>query len=260
MTEQTAAEFPDWIQRALQIGAAVHVTLPDRDGFFKTRVEDVALPLLAVGIPLERGKPVFVRVGETVSMMVLGPRYPVRMKVRLVRMTSKPIPMWIVEVPPADEIEVVHRRRAVRVPVRLELAVQKRPPEEEENGSEQHPTPPEKRRRRRRKKEDAFDDDAPVLKGQAVDLSITGVRMAVFGHLDIGDRVRMEIEFPWGIEVLYGRVASIIPTDGSSLQVPSSRPLYTYGVEFEPLDVQREQEIQRFLIQRQQELRLRGAF
>lgn len=253
MTERTAAEFPEWIQRVLRVTAPAYVTVPGRNGFYKTRVEDVALPLLAIGIPLEQGKPIFVRVGETVSIMVVGPRYPVRMKARIVRMTSKPIPMWIVEVPPAEEIEVVHRRRAVRVPVRLNLAVQKRPPEEEG-------APSEARAARRRRKEDAFGDDAPVLKGQAVDLSITGVRMAVFGHLDVGDRVRIEIEFPWGIEVLYGRVARVIPSETTSTPVPSSRPLYQYGVEFEPLDIQLEQEIQRYLIQRQQELRLRGAF
>jgi len=231
--------LPRWLERAVQVNTTAYVTIPGRDKQYRTRIEDVGGRMVALAIPYDRGAPLWVSPGSTIGLMVMGPVCPLRMKVRIVRLVNKPLPMWVVELPPDDEIEAVQRRRAVRVPVLLDVEVRPQPSGSEGPDREQ---------------------EELVLRGQVVDISATGARITVRGNLEVGDGVHLKVSFPWGSEAVEGRVVSRVPTREMRMGVRSglTEPLFSYGVEFRDVRPRLEDQICRFVLERQSEMRARG--
>lgn len=233
--------LPRWLERAVQVNTTVYVTIPGRDDPYRTRIEDVGGRMVALAIPYERGVPLSVSAGSTIGLTVMGPVCPLRMNARIVRLVSKPVPMWVVELPPNEEIEPVQRRRAVRVPVLLDAEVQR-----QDSGTE---APHE-----------AQEQQEPVLRAQVVDISATGARITVWGNLEVGDGIRLKVSFPWGSEAMEGRVVSRVPTRERRMRVHRgiTEPLFNYGVEFRGVGSRLEDQICRFVLERQTEMRARG--
>lgn len=241
-----ARGLPKWLQRILQVNTTVVVALPDRDMRYRTRIEDVGGNRLAIGAPFEQGHAVHVPLQQPVSLTVMGPTAPIRMMTRVVQTVRRPLPLWIVEVPPEDEIEVVQRRRSVRVAVMLDVVAQRQPVPGEGEGEGAA--------------DGAGGGQPPAFWGQVVDISGTGLRMVLRGHLDVEDPVVMRVDFPWGTEELQGRVVTRTPVQERArrLGVPDTDARYSYGVEFTGMPQALEDRIYRFVFDRQRELRMRG--
>lgn len=231
--------LPRWLERAVQVNTTVHVTVPGRENSYRSRIEDVAGRLVAVAIPYERGVPLWVAPGSTIGLMILGPVRPLRMNARLLRFHHKPVPMWVLELPPDDEIESIQRRRAVRVPVLLQAEVRLQADGTEEASAADNPT---------------------ALEAEVVDISIGGARIVARRHLEVGDRVALRVQFPWGSETLEGRVVFRAPIreTGSGAHGNLLMPRYSYGVEFVDVTPQLEDQICRYVLERQSEMRARG--
>lgn len=231
--------LPRWLERAVQVNTTVYVTVPGREHSYRSRIEDVAGRLVAVAIPYERGVPVWASPGSTIGLMVIGPVRPLRMNTRLVRFHHKPVPMWVLELPPDEEIESIQRRRAVRVPVLLQAEV--RLQADATGGSRPEELP-------------------GSFQAEVVDISSGGARIIARGYLELGDEVGVRVQFPWGPETLEGRIVFRAPVRDGGAGSPSSpiQARFSYGVEFRDVSPQLEDQICRYVLERQIEMRARG--
>src|SRR5690606_7979871 len=100
----------------------------------------------------------------------------------------------------------------------------------------------------------------PMLKGRALDLSGTGLRMSIKGHLDVGDHVLIQVEFPWNQELISGRVVSQVAVldQVRTLGLLDPEARYTYGVEFLDIPEPLQDRIYQFIFDRQRELKAKG--
>lgn len=236
MARSAGPRLPSWVQGAFRVGTRVNLCSADGQAY-STMIEDVQTSQLVVGCPLARGEPVDFRRGDPVTCQIVRPEGILQFDSRVVERQEKPIALLVLQRPSEREMQVIQRRRSVRVP--LLLTVRWRRAGETADGNKNRP---------------ASSDDE-WREGTMLNFGGTGMCMITDEPLAIDERLELQVPFPQGQERLFGRVVNQM-TAGDPDMGELMRP--RYGIEFLDVDLRQQDRLYGYVFQRQRELRQKG--
>lgn len=236
MTRRAGPRLPAWVQGAFRVGATLSLTSLDGEQF-STLIEDIGPSQLIVGCPLSRGEPVDFKRGDPVTGQIVRPEGILRFDTRVMDRQEEPVALLTLQRPSNEHIQIIQRRRSVRVPLLLTVRWRRVPGEDDGV------------------KIPVGDGDGEWLEGTMLNFGGTGMCMITDEPLAVDERLELEVPFPQGHEQLLGRVVNqMTPSKPDIGDIVRPR----YGIEFLEMDLRQQDRLYGYVFERQRELRQKG--
>lgn len=191
----------------------------------RSRIEDIAEDSMTIGMPMSKGRPIFVPEQTVLQAKIVENGIAYRFDIRLLAKRISPLPVWVISLP--TNIEKVQQRSFVRLDVLLPVDMQVI----EKTGQAMEAS------------------DAPVIKVTTKNISAGGACLITRMPLRHGAALKLRLELPGEKDLEFS--AEVMRVD----KVVNDQDLYWIGVEFLEVSETQRKKIIQFIYKRQLEQR-----